>query len=510
LLSGGMPYPGALDSDQKNLPSTLSKAAARQRPALELVRDLEGGPAVVKSKEQTYLPKAPGESFANYANRLARATFFNFFGRTAKGLVGFIFRKAPVLGEDVPKKIVEHWENIDNAGTHGDVFARELEQDAMVAGHNAILVEFPATEGQQSFADEKQEIRPYWIPIKKDNIVSWRVTAEKGRTILTQVALRECTMVPDGAYGEKEQTRFRVLYRENGVVGWRLEEISEDKKVIVVAKGLYGNQTEIPLSENVTSGRKSMFESDPPLEDLAHLNLAHYRQWSDYDTGIHKTNVPIWVTIGEQIDPDNAGKTQVLGASTGLALPLGADAKYVSHDGAALASAKAALDDLKSDIASFGLAMLASQKRAAETAEAKRIDKSGTDSQLAVSARGLQDCLERALQFHANYLKEKDGGSVEICQEYEEVLMESDVMTAYANLVAEGFDKEIAVRMLQQGGRVPEDADPETVAMEWDAAAKAADEAKRLEMEQEADDMARDAKKMDPKKKMGDDMDKAA
>jgi hypothetical protein len=174
---------------------------------------------------------------------------------------------------------------------------------------------------------------------------------------------------------------------------------------------------------------------------------------------------------------------------------MGADAKYVTHDGAGLEASKQSLDDLKSDIASFGLAMLASQKRVAETAEAKRIDKSGTDSQLAVSARGLQDCLERAFQFHANYLLEGDGGSVEICQEYEEVLMESDVMTAYATLVAAGFDKEIAVRMLQLGGRVPEDADPEQVALEWDAAAKAAEEVKRLEKEQQAEDMADEARK---------------
>jgi hypothetical protein len=185
----------------------------------------------------------------------------------------------------------------------------------------------------------------------------------------------------------------------------------------------------------------------------------------------------------------------VIGANTGLALPQGGDAKWVAHDGAALASCKQSLDDLKSDIASFGLAMLASQKRAAETAEAKRIDKSGTDSQLAVSARGLQDCLERAFQFHANYLKEQDGGSVEVNQSYDEVLFDAPVMSAYAELVAAGFPKEIAVRMLILGGRLPEDTNPEEVALEWDAAAAAVAEAKRLEQEDQAEEMMDEAKK---------------
>jgi hypothetical protein len=65
--------------------------------------------------------------------------------------------------------------------------------------------------------------------------------------------------------------------------------------------------------------------------------------------------------------------------------------------------------------------------------------------------------------------------------------MEAPVMQAYASLVEVGFPKVIAVRMLQLGGRVSEDADPETVAMEWDAALLAAQEAKRLEREEQLD-----------------------
>ncbi len=496
LRPGGVPSPTDITREKKDLPSTLSKAAESQVADLNLVRDLEAGPSRVKEKAGLYLPKAPGETPADYNVRLERAVFFDMFGLTIKGLAGLVFRKDPKFGTDVPATIVKHSENIDNAGTHIDVFLREMLQDSLCAGHSAIFVEHPATEGKQSHGSEiKGEIRPYWIPIKKDNILSWRTTVEDGRTILTQVVLRETTMVPEGDFGEKEQVQYRVLYRDNGIVGFKLLEITKDNKVFSVGEGLYSNQTEIPLAEVVSSGRKGMFDSVPPLLPLALINLAHYRQWSDYDTSIYKTCVPIWVTIGEQIDPDNAGKTQVLGASHGIALPQGADAKYVTHEGGSLGSVKASLDDLQTHCANQGMAMLASEKRVAETAESKRISKSGGDSRLSVCARGLQDGVERALQFHANYLKEESGGSFEINRDFEEVLMDSDVIAQYVALVEAGFDKEIVVRMLIQGGRLPEDTDPEEQALKWDAAMAARDEAKRLEKEQAADDMLQEAKK---------------
>ena len=75
--------------------------------------------------------------------------------------------------------------------------------------------------------------------------------------------------------------------RNEGVVGWALLEVTEKKTVIQVGEGTYPTQAEIPVSEIVTSGRVSMFESSPPLLDLAYLNVAHYQQWSDYATSIH-------------------------------------------------------------------------------------------------------------------------------------------------------------------------------------------------------------------------------
>lgn len=476
---------------EQNLPNTPSPSVKAQQPALQLVRDIAGGTERVRGKTTQYLPKAPGESPENYSVRLNRSVFFNVFGKTVDGLAGFVFAKDPQLGDDVPAPIVAQWENIDNAGTHGDVFCRDLFQDALTAGHAGILVDFPATGGTQTAADERGSlpIRPYWVPITKDQIVSWRTSVENGVTILTQLVLEECTYVADGQFGEKEQKRYRVFSRVNGVVGFQLLEITQNNAVVVVGKGTYPTQEFIPFSEIVTSGRKSMFVSSPPLLDLAYLNVAHYQQWSDYATSIHKTCVPLLALFGFNEPEDQGVKRPIIvGPNTVLiSTDPNAKAEYVSHSGEALGACKQSLDDLKSDMAVLGLAMLAPQKRAAETAEAKRIDKAAADSELGVSARGLQDGVERALGFHAKYLKLEDGGSIQINRDFDIRGPDAGLIGAYADLAVKlGVPARFVLEQLQRLGAIPDGEDLEKLEKDMLAEQAAKMEEQRLVMEEAA------------------------
>lgn len=476
--------------EDKNLPSTLSKAAKRQVHAATRARDLWEGQDAMHAKTTAYLPKHPAEESMDYANRLRRSVFHNFYRRAIEGMVGLVYRVDPKLGDDVPAQIVEMWEDIDLAGTHGDVFSRDISTDAMAVGHAAILVEFPATGGTQSTADEMASTRPYFVPIMKENILSWRSSIDAGATVLDQVVLYEAHLVPDGNFGEKEQKRYRVLRREGDVVRFDVLEITEDKKVIEIEdeSGEYRNQTQIPLAEIATSGRRGLFDSDPPLNDVAHLNVAYYQKYSDLTEAEHKT-VPFLFTAGipsmdENGDPINA---VAVGPNTWLnSTDPSAKAEYVAHRGEAIKDQKATLDELKGDIASLSLAMLSPQKRQAETATAKRLDKAQSDSALAVTARAWQDGLERALGFMANYLNLDAGGSIEINRDFEGLVMEAEVMRAYAELVKVGFPSRLALDMLQKGGRIAEDADLDQMEMEImaneaaRAEQQALDEAERL------------------------------
>lgn len=493
LRPGGQPGTPETPLAEQDLPSTRSAASERQMSALTICRDLFAGQEQMHRKSTAYLPREPGELPDDYENRLQRSLFFNAFSHTVEGLSGFVFWRDPKLGDDVPAQIAAHWENIDNAGTHGDVFARDLLQDALTAGHAAILVDHPqvaAVDGGRVTAADEIRIgaRPYWVALRKENIMSWRTEVIDGQAVLTQVVIREQTVEAAGAFGEKAVTRYRVLYRDGATIGWKLLLVTEAKSVIEEGSGLFGNQTEIPIVEVATSGRTGLFESEPPLIDLAHVNVAHYQQWSDYANSIHKTNVPIFVTAGLS-DYDSTGqkRTLTLGANTALMIPdPQGRAEWVAHDGAALQSSKAALDDLKSDMATLGVSMLASQKRVAETAEAKRIDKSAADSALGVTARALQDALERALGFHARYLRLDDGGSVSINRDFDNLLMEPAVMQAYVAAARyAGFPVRELLEMWQAGGRIREDADLDELEMRMTAASMAVAEADALDAERE-------------------------
>jgi hypothetical protein len=429
--------------------------------------------------------------------RLARAVLFNVYRRTCEVLTGYVFQKDPVLGDDVPPLIREHAENIDQQGTHFDVFARGLLQEALATGHTLIHVEYPNVTGQLvTRADETAGgLRPYWIPVRKEDVLSWRTEVEYGRIVLTQIVLRECHMVPAGAFSEAPQERYRVLRRTTGPVGpvvsWSLLEIGKDRRVFEVGVGTYPTQTEIPVAEIVTSGYRSLLASDPPLLDLAHLNLAHYQQWSDVATSIHKTCVPILFTKGF-IMRDEQGHPIVVGPNAGLNSenPEG-DAKYVVHDGASLGSCRQALEDLKTEMATLGVAMLASDKRVAETAEAKRIGKSASDSSLAVTARGLQDGLERALGFHAHYMGLDDGGSVKINRDFHLPTLQADLLSAITATVTQaGVPERVLLQNMQEGGLIAPDEDLDAMELEMVAGQAAIEEQKRLQAAETATTMA--------------------
>ena len=83
------------------------------------------------------------------------------------------------------------------------------------------------------------------------------------------------------------------------------------------------------------------------------------------------------------------------------------------------------------------------------------------------SAATVPGSVERALYFHARYLGLDEGGSCIINRDFEALLMDAPVMSAYAQLVNAGFPSRPVLEALQQGGRIPEDADLDELELKW-------------------------------------------
>jgi hypothetical protein len=421
----------------------------------------------IKAARTEYLKKHPKESAQSYEIRLSRPVLFNAFRRTVDGLVGMVFRRNPELADDVPAPITEHWGNIDNEGNHGDVFLKNVFSDAMIAGHAAILVDYPRVGGQVTLAEEKaRNLRPYWVHVRLEDIVNFRTTRIDGQRVLEQVTIRTVTNEPDGEFGDEPVTRYTTYRRGNVAepsqeqrigVRWSVELVGDDGEPHPTGEvGVVANVTEIPLVP-VYGRYTGVFESVPPLKDLADRNILHYQTTSDYFHAQHIACVPMLAIIGAQEDASIE-----VGPNTALELPKDAKAEWIETSGAALGHTRQMLQDLNGDMAVLGLSLLQGDKRAAETAEAKRLDKSEKDSALTTAARSLEDAVELLLGFHAQHMGLDAGGSVAVNRDFESQQMDPARIDAIARLVQQGdLSQDTLWQMLQEGEVLPDDFDPD-------------------------------------------------
>ncbi len=453
-------------------PGRMSLDRQLHDDAIQICRDVQGGTLRLRDKAAIYLPKFPKEDTAQYRRRVASSVLFNWYKRTVGGLVGMVMRKDPKLEDDVPKGIAAQMDDVDLAGRDLAAFAHDLFAEAWHDGLAVIFVDKPAVPDG---ATRDQDSRPYWIVVRYKDVLG--VTTERigGRDVVTGIRWREFATETDPADEFKEQRVPRV--REYKLVSstdeagnptrrvqwrsWTLRQESEAGKTEWVPNGdaqLLGAQMdEIPVAP-VYTGRVAPFDAEPPLLDLAMENLRHYQKLSDRDNVEHVASVPVFVTTG-------AAKEEVegfaVGPTTGMALPKGADAKYVEVAGGGLTQSAQSLKDSEHRMAVLGLSMLMSESRAAETATSKQIDKSETDSQLATSAKSLQRGLATALYYHAKWMGLPDGGRVSVNMDFEVIALDAQTITALAALVPAKMSLETFWDLLVQGEILPETFDPD-------------------------------------------------
>lgn len=466
-------------ADSENV-ATPSAAHKEQEPNWKLCDDVVQGTRHFRSVATQYVPRNEVESLDDYRARVGRTDLYNGLRRTVRGLTGLAFRQNPRLGNDVSPAFVEEWEDIDNAGTHGDLFARAVFSDGMLHGHSAILVDYPIIETGvvRTLADEQAlKIRPYWVHFTAANILSWRYTYEYGRMILTQIVLRQRVLRDAGAYGSTYVYLYRVFRRivlETGPVvqyecwAQALRETSTGANLPsryeptgapeLEKQGIVAKQTEIPVAVFYAGEQYAPFVSEPPLLDLAYQNIAHFNVLSDHRHALHVASVPLLCFKGRRGD----GAEALISPKYGFDVDVNGDIWYAEHTGAAIGQTRQELQDIEMRMASLGLALLARETPPErETATAKLIDKTEQDSALAVAVRNLSDTLERAAQFHEVY---RDGvsGSIELNADYTSLSLDATAVTTFSTLVTNGqLSLETLWAILMQGGVLPEEFDPE-------------------------------------------------
>lgn len=410
----------------KDAPDAMSPVVRKWQEDLALVRTIYSGWRALYEQRSLYLPQHPKEDAQDYLIRARRPTFYNAFGRTVRALAGAPFSEPPTP-EGVPAEIQTLYDDdIDNQGTSGDAFVRHTFQDALTTGFAGIFVGMPVLEkpeGRDATRGDELDagLRPYWSMVKMDDILSFRPVVENGAVLLAKLSFKDRIQVPYGKFGVKiiEQVRVftRFVVEGKPAIFWETFERDEGKqKWVNVGTGELPSVTEIPFAQIYTE-RVGFMDATPPLLDLANVNLLHYQMWSDLAHAAHLANVPFLFGGGFPAEELQIGPNRAIIIESGKTDEVWL--RWLETTGASLGSTRAILADLEEQMAHLGLGMLQRKSRAAETAEKASLDRKDQESTLGAAVSDLENGLEQALFWTAQYLGLDDGGRLTFTKSFE-------------------------------------------------------------------------------------------
>lgn len=399
---------------EKDIVSVTHPEYWETRDKREVYQDACEGTLTLRAKRNRYLPQFPAETNADYDYRTETATCFNLTAKTRNVMTGLVFKEPISLDTDVNIDIQELWENIDNAGTHGDVFCREVFESSF-EGYALILVDAPMRVAADREEQIQYGLRPYWIHYTADNIWNWqyRINPINKSKELSLIVLREVSEEAVGQFVSEPVVRFRVFRYDNGLVSWQVykEELKNDKQsaeYILETEGILPQLSQIPVAI------VNQLADEPILLDIALKTIEHFQTYSDYKSLVHKTCVPIPVGKGVEL----SGADQIIvGGSTMVQTSPDGGFGFAEVSGSSLQLVRQTLQDNREEVALMGLSLLADKTaRVDVTATEALLNNIGETSELRVMARNMQDAIELALGHTAEYLnmERTEGGSVEL------------------------------------------------------------------------------------------------
>lgn len=413
-----------------------------QEPHWILIEDLIGGTYELRRKHRRYLPQEPRELDESYDNRLARSTCPPYYQRLERMLAGMLTRK-PVRLNEVSDLVREQLFDVDLQGNDLNVWTYETTRKMVRYGHVGVLVDAPSA-GQNG--------RPYWVSYTPREILGWRTELIDGSQQLTQLRLMEKVVVPDGLYGEKQVEQIRVLTPG----AFEIHRRDSNGTFEIHDQGTT-TMDHIPFSV-AYSNRVNFMESRPPLEDIAELNLKAYQVQSDLDNQLHISAVPMLAFFGF---PASAEEVSA-GPGEAISFPAEGRAEYIEPDGKSFEAQFRRLEQIAHQINELGLSAVLGQKLSAETAEAKRIDRSQGDSTMMVIAQNMQDLIDNCLAHHAHYLNISQIGSSYVNRDFLGARLEpTEIQSLLALYTAGTITQKTLLDQLYEGEVLGDDFDVE-------------------------------------------------
>ena len=462
--------------DDKNpeSPATTSLAYDAMVSHWQKVQTVLDGTEAMRAAGQAYLPMHANEENEAYDERLARSTLFNVTELTLDSWVGRPFSD-PITYEDMPKEIEALLDNVDLAGTNAHVFCANWFGDGIAKAFSHVYVDFPRVEQPEGRPrtkadDDRDQLRPYWVHIRPQQLIFADAEVMEGREVLREIRIREEEVERDG-FAEVVVPQIRRVFIEDFpmedsdefetrtmVQLWRLEdpakEGEEDEKWIVHDQWFI-SLAEIPLV-TFYADRDMFMHGKPPLEDLADLNIAHWQSTSDQRAILTVTRFPLLALSGGQEE----GKVLVIGPNRWLYSPDPASKfYYVEHTGAAIAAGRDDLRDLEAQMSEYGAEFL--KKRPGEaTATARALDSAEATSALGAITMRFMGAYTQVLDLSARWLNMEDGGRAILTTDFgPEELTQSELNTLRETRKMKDISRESYLEELKRYGLLSDEFD---------------------------------------------------
>jgi hypothetical protein len=448
-------------------PFTRTRAVLDMMKGWEIMKAVTEGTEYLRENSEAFLPLEPREDYTAYMARVNRAVFSPFTQRLIRAATGLVLRKPITLTGD-PYWTEMFKMDVDGCGSDLDEYARRVLMCSLTYGQSHILVDYPAPSGAVSLAEERQQNRrPYWIEVDPNNLYGWRLDRESNYGNLIQVRLAERAVVPDGDFGEQVFEQIRVIEPGNYRVFRKTDQIDEmydlndnsyagefdaqttGEEYTEVESGEF-SLGEIPLV-TIYSGKTENLVSKPPLLDIAYLNIAHFQRQADLIHSLHVASQPMLVMEGY----DDQTKDLAISVNYAMATQPGNKVYYVEPASSAFDAQSAEIKELQMQMATLGISTLSQQKFVAESADARRLDRVDTNSMLAMVSMELEQKLQKAFNFSAQYVG-IEPPEVKISRDFDiERLIGQDITALTSLFDQQVIDREEFRDILVQGEVLP-------------------------------------------------------
>jgi hypothetical protein len=367
----------------------------------QLIDDLMGGTRAMKVNAARWLPQEDGEKPLAYRNRVGRSVLFNAFRDTVVDLSLRPVSKPVALtgGDALSEPLDAIAASVDDEQRNLTQFVYELLKIGAQRGLVHILVDYPQKPAETSRQERELALKPLLLVIDPENLIGWRYAkAPNGEKTLTQIRIRETANTDSGQYTVVQSQRIRVLHPDR----WELWEKSDTSGEYALIENGTSTLGKIGLV-TIYFNRRGFLVSAPPLEDLAHLNLAHYQSQSD-----HRNNLRFarsGVIFAKGLSSEDVEKDIVWGVNHAFKTTSeNADMKFVEHSGRATEAGENELHHLEDQMEAMAKRPLIIRQWGNQTAMGKAIEESKSQCELQAWVRTTEDGVKKAYELAAEWM----------------------------------------------------------------------------------------------------------